>query len=218
MDKITFLSFLFFLSWGANAQDERTIRQIFSGEILKESVIEKSKEYSYVLHTPYYALDINNDQSNEFLAFVKKDSEDWVEIFDQNKKKFYSYQLEPKGFGSELFRIEKRTLSNQTQVLILYYYEGVTKYIDFQGTSRVYVITIDKNDLTTLAAFKGPSFFDEKRTLKGHYHKRHYDVLLEDLNKDFVRELIVKARNISEVFLYSGNGKWKAYNQNQNRN
>lgn len=218
MDKIIFLAFLLVLSWSAVAQDERTFRQIFSGEILKETVVDKTKEYSYVIHTPYYALDINNDQKNEFLAFVKKDGEDWLEIFDIDKKKIFSYQLETKGFGSELFKIERRSLSDTTVVLILYYYEGVTRYIDFQGTTRIYAITLDKNDLTTLAPFKGPSFFEEKRTLKWHYHKRHYDVLLEDLNNDSVKELIIKSRNISEVFLYAGNGKWKTYNQNQNRN
>jgi hypothetical protein len=65
-----------------------------------------------------------------------------------------------------------------------------------------------------MKAFKGPSFFDEQKTFKGHYHKRNYEVILEDLNRDGVKELIVKHRNTSTVFMYKGHGLWQTFNQN----
>ena len=204
---------MFVVSWSAYAQDERYFRQLFSGEILKSNQKIDVKKYSYFVHTPYYALDLNRDGISEQIAFVKKDNEDYIEIFNQDKTKIFSYRFENKGYDSDLFRVELKTLSPKTSILLMYYYEGVSKYINFQGTSRIYAVTIDNQDLKTLAAFKGPSFYDEQKTFKGHYHKRNYDVYLEDLNKDSVKELVVKHRNVSNVFVYLGEGKWNTFNQ-----
>lgn len=206
---------MFVVSWSALAQDERYFRQLFSGELLKSNEVVQEKKYSYFVHTPYYALDLNQDGVSEHVAFTKKDNEDWIEIFDSEKKKIFSYRFENKGFDSELFRIELKTLSAKTAILLLHYYEGVSKYINFQGTSRVYAVTIDNKDLKTMTAFKGPSVFDEQRTFKGHYHKRNYDVYLEDLDHNLVKELIIKYRNTSNVFIYKGDGKWMTFRQNQ---
>jgi hypothetical protein len=204
---------MFVVSWSALAQDERYFRQLFSGEISKSNEKIDAKKYSYFVHTPYYSLDLNHDGISEFLAFVKKDNEDWVEIFNQDKVKLFSYRFESKGYDSELFRVELKTLSTNTTILLMHYFEGVSKYINFQGTARVYAITIDNNDLKTMAAFKGPSFFEEVKTFKGHYHKRNYEVLLEDLNRDSVKELIVRYRRMSNVFVYKGAGHWQTFNQ-----
>jgi hypothetical protein len=201
------------MSWGAKAQDERYFRQIFSGELTKTEDTVENKKYSYVIHTPYYALDLNRDGAPEQVVFVKRDSEDWLDILNSDKKKIFSYRFDNLGFDSELFKIEMKTLGPHTTILLLYYYEGVSKYIDFQGTSRLYAITIDNNDLKTLAGFKGPSFFDEVKNFKGHYHKRNYKVYLEDLNKDSSKELIIKYRATNYVFLYKGEGKWQTFRQ-----
>jgi len=213
MNKLLLSLVLVVMSWRATAQDERYFRQLFSGEINKKQEVVDEKKYSYFVHTPYYALDLNRDGVSEQVVFVKKDNEDWIEILNGEKKKIFGYRFENKGYDSELFRIELKTLSATTTILLLYYYEGVSKYINFQGTSRVYAITIDNNDLTTMAAFKGPSFFDEQKTFKGHYHKRHYQVYLEDLNRDSIKELIIKHRDASTVFLYKGKGRWQTFGQ-----
>ena len=202
------------MSWSAMAQDERFFRQLFSGELIKDHKIIEEKKYSHFFHTPYYALDLDRDGKAEHLVFVKKDSEDWIEILNSDKEKIFGYQFENKGYDSELFRIELKTLSANASILLLYYYEGVTKYINFQGTSRIYAITIDNNNLKTLKGFKGPSFFDEQKTFKGHYHKRNYDVYLEDLNADLVKELVIKHNNFSRVFMYKGQGHWQSFKQN----
>lgn len=196
-------------------QDERYFRQIFSGELAKGEAAAADKKYSYYIHTPYYALDLNHDGNPEEIVFVKKDSEDWIEIFDQKggeKKKIFSYRFETKGFDSELFRIEFKKLSPKAYTILMYYYEGLSRYTEMQGSSRIYVGTIDNDDLKTLAVLKGPSFFEEHKSLKGHYHIRNYQVYLQDLNNDQVKELIVKYRLMSQVFLYTGDGKWKTFN------
>ena len=197
------------------AQDERYFRQIFSGELIKEQDKIENKKYSYFIHSPYYSLDLNHDKKPEEIVFVKKDSEDWIEIFEKingERKKIFSYRFETFGYDSELYRVEFKKLSSKTSILIMYYYEGLVKYTEMQSTSRIYAATIDNDDLATLSAFKGPSFFEEFKSLKKNYHLRNYHVYLEDLNKDGVMELIVKYRETSQVFIYDGNGKWKTFN------
>lgn len=213
MEKILFLLIVFAMPSKVWGQDERYFRQLFSGELARsEEAVKTEKKYSYFVHTPYYALDLNRDGISEQVVFVKKDNEDWIEILDKDKKKIFSYLFENKGFDSELFRIELKTLSPSTNILLLHYYEGVSRYIEFQGTSRIYALTIDNKDLGTLRGFKGSSFFDEHKSFKGHYHKRNYEVYLEDLNKDSVKELVIKHNVTSTVFVYKGQGLWQGFN------
>ena len=65
---IMFIHFILFLllqmPWGM-AQDERYFRQMFSGELLRSNSFTDEKRYSYVFHTPYYALDLNGDRNPE---------------------------------------------------------------------------------------------------------------------------------------------------------
>lgn len=214
MNKLVFTLLVFVVSWQAGAQDERYFRQLFSGEINRKPEVEKEvKKYSYVIHSPYYALDLNRDGAPEQIVFVKKDNEDWIEIMGPDKQKFFSYRFENKGFDSELYRVELKTLSPTTDILLLHYYEGMSRYIDFQGSSRIYAITIDERNLKSMSAFKATSFFDEVKTFKGHYHKRNYEVYLEDLNRDSVKELVTRHHNASTVFLYKGEGQWQTFNQ-----
>jgi hypothetical protein len=215
MGKLLILLLFFLVPWRAMPQDERYFRQLFSGELLKGEVKTEAKKYSYTLHTPFYALDLNHDSNPEFVIFVKKDSEDWVEIFEQIKgerKKVFSYRFETKGFNSELFKIEFKRISPKTSVLIMYYYEGMSKYTEMDSSSRIYVATLDNDDLKSLSMFKGPSFFEEHKSLKGHYHIKNYQVYLQDLNNDIIKELVVKHHLVSQVFFYEGSGKWKTFN------
>ena len=200
--------------WRAMPQDERYFRQIFSGELVAPTLIPDDKKYSYFIHTPYYDLDLNGDGIPEQIVFVKKDSEDWIEIFENKlgiKTKIFSYRFETKGYDSGLYRIELKKLSVNTSVLLMYYHEGVSRYTEMQATSRIYVLSIDNKDLKTLKAFKGPSFFEEHKSLKEQYIRRDYQVYLEDFNNNGTKELVVKHHLTSQVFFYEGAGKWKTF-------
>lgn len=182
---------------------------------MRASSISEESKYSYYIHTPFYSFDLNHDRNPEKLVFVKKDSEDWFEVFEKDHgelKKVFSYRFETKGFDSQLFKIELKRLSATTSILILHYFEGVTRYTEMQSTSRIYVVTIDNDDLKTMSAFKGPSVFEEYKSFKRHYHLRNYQVYLEDLNKDGNKELIIKNREVSQVFIYDGKGQWRTFN------
>lgn len=195
------------------AQDERYFRQLLSGELLQKEdhTPPEARNYHFRYNTPYYLLDINGDGLKESISFAKKDNEDWIEIYDGKNQLIYNYQFENKGIESELYRIELKRLNSETRVLLLHYFEGYTNYLHYQGSARIYATTIDNGNLKSLSTHRGAALFDESRLLKGHYHLRNYDAILEDLNEDGTKELVVKYRKISTVFTYLGNGKWKEY-------
>lgn len=201
----------------AKAQDERYFRQVFSGELLEISKKDKNnttnRKYNFVYTSPYYLLDINSDGQSESLAFVKKDNFDFFEIYDGKNNLIYSYLLENTGVESELYRIELKALNKHTNVILLHYFEGYTKYLNYQSVARIHAITIDRNDLKTLKGFKAAAIFDETKLLRGHYHKRNYKAYLEDINEDGTKELIVKYNNISSIYLYGKDNKWSEYKQ-----
>ena len=203
------------MPWVAQTQDERYFRQIYSGDLLKKADFTDEKKYLAKIHGPYYELDLNADKVNEEILFIKKDGEDWVEIYGNNTKgereKLISFQLTNTGINSELFRMEFKSVSPSTKVLILHYFEGVTNYTEVHASARIYWVTIENNDLKSLKSFKGPSIFEELQNIKGHYHLRNYRVYLQDLNNDGEKEIVIKSNLNNTVFYHFGKGKWGTF-------
>lgn len=195
-------------SW---AQDERFFRKLFSGDLARPTDIVDQKKYSYLIHTPEYAIDLDDDKKSESLVFVKRDSEDWIDVFNSYHELIFQYRFEEKGVNSGVYRVVKKQIDQNTNALVLFYFEGETKYVDHETSARVYVLTIDKKNLKKLSVFKGPSIFEEYKSLKNHYHLRNYQVEVSDLNLDKRRELIVKYHGVSQVFFYQGEGKWLTF-------
>jgi len=203
------------MPWVARAQDERYFRQIYSGDLVKKFDFTDEKKYLAKLHGPYYELDLNGDKVNEEILFIKKDGEDWVEIYGKDTKgertKLLSLQLINEGINSELFRMEFKSVSPTTKVIILHYFEGFTNYTEIHSSARIYWVTIENNDLKTLKSFAGPSIFEELKNIKGHYHLRNYRVYLQDFNNDGYKEIVIKSNMNSKVFYYVGKGKWGTF-------
>jgi hypothetical protein len=219
-DKFLFIGLIslvctFLLPQMGQGQDERFFRQILSGDLgdgkAKDPVGASPKTYWYSVHTPYYDLDLNRDKVSERLVFSKKDNEDWLDIFDQNKKKIFSYRFENMGLNSGLYRVEQKKLSPTADILLLYYYVGYTKFVNTDASAQLYLLTIDNQNLKTMHILKGPSYFEEKKTFRQHYHLGRYSVELRDLNNGRAKAVIVKHRGMSDVLLYEGNGKWKTF-------
>lgn len=205
------LLFCLLATKNALAQDERFFRKLFSGEFVNEKKVQDEKHYSYAIHSSEFLIDLNDDGLKDSLVVVKRDSEDWLDVFNSSKDKVFSYKFEPKGANSALYRVLKKKLDEKTNVLVMFYYEGETNYVNYESSARVYLMTVDNKDLKTISVFKGPSIFEEQKTYKSHYHLRNYEVEVVDIDKNSKRELIVKNREMSQVFLYSGNGIWKTF-------
>jgi len=190
------------------SQDERSYKKLF---------IEKdSKEGKYILKQPYtwqikgslYNFDINGDGILESFYMSKKDAEDWFVVLDDNQNKIFESHLLPRGFGSHLFKINLRILSPKSKVLILHFFDGHVGKVQFYSSITLYFITFEKNDLKTMKMYKGPQIWDEKFTLRNHYHRRYYKVDVFDYNKDGIREISIHHHDIARIYYYKGFGRW----------
>jgi hypothetical protein len=190
------------------AQDERFLRQLFTGGVQEADDKERKAKVHYRVHSPFYEFDIDGDLRNEKFLIEKRDSQTWLHIHNYKREIIFSYKFETKGLRSDLYKIQVRNLSKNSRIFMLYYYEGKTEYVDFFGTSRVYFLTVDNSDLKTLAMKKGPAIWEEAEVGRLHYRQRSYDVSLFDYNKDGVNEVTIKYHLSSKVYFYKGMGKW----------
>ena len=195
------------LSLNAYAQDEKLIKDMIDRN-KKDQEILPERNFNVIVQSPFYELDIDENSQNEYIFFEKKDNEDWVHITNQNKEKIFSGYFIPKGSGSGVYKVRRTKVSDSLYVLLLYYYEGYTTYFQFQGTSRLYVITTDKKNTSVLSMSRGPILFEEKKDIRQHYHQRNYDIKVEDLDKDGTSEINVRYHKMSRILKYQGKGQW----------
>ena len=158
--------------------------------------------------SPFYELDINEDGRNEYIVLEKKDNTDQILIYNNNKKKIFSASFSPKGNASGVYKIHRRRVSRSLHVLLIHYYEGYTRHHVFQGTSRLYVITVDGKDYSKLSLSRGPLLFEEKHEFRRHYHKRPYTTKIEDFDGDGIGEISVSYKKIARVLKYQSDGTW----------
>jgi hypothetical protein len=201
-------SFLFAtLLWSSFCfgQDERDFREILLHKKGKKDVDYKEvKDLKFKTRSPKYYLDITHDNINESFHVSKVDGQDWLTIFDSKGEQVFRHKFNAHGPWSRLFRVQKRELSKKTQTLILHFFEGRTNYLELKGTARLYFLTIDKNNLQTIAVSKGPAFWYEYRDRQKNYNRRTYKLSLYDYDEDGVREITVKHKRMSRVYKYVG--------------
>lgn len=205
--KITSIIISLMLSTSAFSQDEKVYRDLFSKN-KRDVSIKKAKEYKWTVKTPFYYLDLTENGLDESIGVEKKDGEDWIHFLDILKRPIKSFKFHATGSGSAIYRVQLRRISKNVKVIIVYYFEGINKTSEFFSSSRIYMITIDNNDLRTLSMFKGPYFLNEQEELPEHYHRRKFEVGLYDYNADGIREVFTKYHKIARVYSYLGNGKW----------
>jgi hypothetical protein len=193
------------------SQDERTFRDIITHSEREDSTRKQAAEYKYQVRSHRYYLDMNEDGAPESFFTSKRDGEDWLTLFDSKDREVYRYRFETIGPWSRLFRVQMRRISKNVKVLLLYFFEGTTRYINFQGTTRVYFLTLENNDFKSLSTYKGPYTWDEYRSFKDHYHQRKFEVSLYDFDEDREREVAVRYGLITRVYKFLGKGKWKSY-------
>lgn len=213
MNRFLLLSLLsLILSFGSlNAQDEKAFRDILLYQKKDTNTKEIGKEFVKT-RSERYVIDLNNDQRPDSFYTVKKDGKDLITFFDHKKRKVYSYSFDAHGPWSRIFRIQIREISKKTKVFLIYFYEGLNRYLEVKGTARLYFLTLDNNDFKTFSMFKGPLVWTEKRDRKDSYLKRKYEVSMFDYDNNGMREISVKFRDISRVFTYIGNGTWAKRN------
>ncbi len=203
-----FYLFLFIFAVAAQAQDERFVRQMLSGDLAPGGRPKAEPTPHFHVTSSLYEIDLNGDDRVEYIVMEKKDAQDWLHIHSYDKQRIFSLKLVPRGWKSDVYRVNLRQLSDQTKVLLVHYYEGSNQGIDFVGTGRLYVVSLDNNDLQTLRGHRGPQIWEEFKDTKIHYHQRPHHVSLFDLDSDGVREITVRHHLHPKVLKYAGNGGW----------
>jgi hypothetical protein len=203
---------IFFLSFKLSAQDERYYRQILNGELpkLSQVVKEPPNEKFNVVGASYF-VDLNSDGFEEMIIPLKKDGVDWIQIKDSSQRIIFEEKILAIGGGSFIYKIKLAHISTTARVLVLYLDEGSSSGKKFESTARIFLLTYENNDLSTMSLTQGPHHFHEKQGQREQYWRRDYSVELRDINQDGTREVIVSFDHIQRIMLYKGHGLWERF-------
>ncbi len=203
---------LLFLSFPILGQDERYYRQILNGELPKLSqTIDEGPDEKFNVEGASYFIDLNSDGIEEMIRPLKRDGVDWIEIKDSSQRSLFLGKLLAMGGGSFIYKIKLAHLSPKVRVLIVYLDEGSSSGKKFESTARIFLLSYENNDLSTLSLVQGPHHFHEKQGQREQYWRRDYAVEVRDLNNDGVRDVIVSFDHIQRVMVYKGYGEWSRY-------
>lgn len=202
-------SLIFCISLSSFAQDERFYRNIFTGDLNNSK--QEDFIYKVEVKSHKYMLDLNRDGIEDSFQTVKKDGLDFIRINDAFGNSIFEKKLDTKGSGSKIFKADFKHVSNDIDVLLLYFYEGDNQSSTFEGSARLYFITIQNKSFNKITLTKGPYFwheFAENPDKYSIYWNKRFSVNTIDYNQDGVKEISVSYNKISRIFFYKSDGVW----------
>lgn len=202
----TLLIFLCTVSLYIQAQDERFYRKMFAG---KTSKFIEEFEFKVEVTSPRYTVDLNRDGIEDSFEVLKKDGIDFIRIRDPYGRIVLERSLMAKGRGSKIFKAHLKSISESVDVLILHFYEGHNDAAIFEGSARLYFITIRDRDLRKISLTRGPYFWTEKKRAAGKYWNKRYSVNVIDYNGDGKKEISVSYNKLSRIYFYISEGLWE---------
>lgn len=201
-----FILILFVASNFALGQDEQFYRRIFTNELInKPSALI---EYKLVVKSPVYQINLDRDKFPEGIRIEKRDGLDFIVVLSRFGEKVFESKLLGIGNKSRIFKIQLKTISKDTNALIIHFYEGKIDSTKFESTARLYFLTFPKNDYKKMVLFKGPHFFHEKEKVGEQYWNRRFSVNTIDYNHDGVKEISISYKKINRVYFYLSKGLW----------
>lgn len=205
---VTILLCIFTLN--VQAQDERFYRSIYSGAL--DNNESEPFEYKIEVSSDKYLIDLNRDNKKDSIQTIKRDGVDFFRINDEYGKNVFEAKLETKGRDSKIFRVSFKTISPTIDVLLLHFYEGHNEAAVFEGSARLYIVTIKNRNFKEISMTKGTFFWSEKAGISNKYWARRYTVNTVDLNKDGQKEISVSFNNIDRIYYYSTkSGSWQMF-------
>ena len=203
---------IFGLSFPVFAQDERYYRQILKGELLDTGTeLKDLPEHQFNVKGASYSIDLNGDGFEDSLQPQKRDGVDWLEIRDSNQRKVFEAKLFAVGGESVIYKIKMAQISPSVKLLLIFLDEGKSAGRKFESTARIYLLTMENNDLSTFKMTMGPHHYHEKQKQREQYYRRDYAVEIRDVNKDGTRDVIVEFNHIQRIMLYKGKGEWDRF-------
>ena len=92
---------------------------------------------------------------------------------------------------------------------MLFLDKGKTVGRRFESTARIFLLSFENNDLSTLSLTMGPHHFQEKEGQREQYWRRDLKVSIRDVNGDGVRDIIVEYNRIQRIMTYKKFGVWE---------
>lgn len=184
---------LVFSSYG---QDERFFRELYS-----QQRTTMPQQYTWQIWGKVFRYDLNDDGLLEGLQVAKKDQEDWFYIREHKGGVLAKYRLETKGRESRIYRVKINQIADDLKLLSLYFYNGFVEADKFYGTATLYFVTFHPSKLNSMKITKGPSIWLEYKT-PTYYVQRDYQIKLQDIDRDGIKEVIIGQGHIHRIFQY----------------
>ena len=137
------------------------------------------------------------------------DGEDFFIIRDHFGRTVLEKKLSTIGSNSSIYRVQLKTISHNTDALIVHFYEGSIESTRFEAQARLYFVTIPKRNLKNLHFYQGPHIFHESEKLFDKYFVKRFSVNTLDYNSDGIKEISVSYNSISRIYFYVADGIWK---------
>lgn len=190
----------------AQAQDERVLRYLLRKKQFKEKSLMDRTHFR--LSTKWYELDLDSDKRNEKISMENNDGINYLVIRNYRNFPIFRQAFLTQAIGGIVHKLRLVQVSRDTRLLMVYYFEGVTEYLDFQATGRLYFVSWKNNDLKTIKMSRGPHYWQESKGYRGNYFNRRFKVYLKDFNSDGIKEVAVKLGTISRVYHLMRNNEW----------
>lgn len=207
MKAIYLIFVIFAASFSSFAQDERYFRRIYSNELKEKPA--KAQNFKIEVKSPNYRIDLNRDGIDEIIKTAKRDGGDYFIIRDHFGRTMLDKKLSTIGSKSTIYRVQLKTISKDTDALIIHFYEGAIESTKFEAQARLYFVTIPKRDLKRLHFYQGPHIFHESEKQSSKYFVKRFAVNTLDYNNDGIKEISVSYNSITRVFFYVADGIWK---------
>lgn len=200
------------------AQDEKVLRDLFKGT--DETTLATSEALNPLLtpfkvhfttQTPVYELDLTGDGQLEKLIYKYQDGESSFSIYSPKSEKLYETKFQTNGFGQALYKVTYSQLSKDLKLLLLYFYEGKSEYIQREVRSRLYFLTFKNNNIRKSKTFLGPYIWYEKENpIFDNHLERFYKINIHDYTGNGTKDIAIKHGSVTRVFTYQEKGDfWK---------
>jgi len=202
------LIFLIFPSIAVFSQNEAQFKALVKG-VDKLTKTKKAENKDIRIFSDYYRIDLNGDGHLEGIAVENSDQGSSLHFFKNHFEHFQELKVSSGASFSKIDRLEVKSISPTENIIMIFYSEGLSKYLTSRSRQRLYLVYVPKNIFNSpFEIFKGPIVFEEFEK-RGHYHIRKYDIFVEDINHDGVKEVLVKNKIIERVMVLSGDKKFK---------
>lgn len=208
MSKLLVFLLLVISSYFVHSQDEDFFKQILKRELVTSDRI--SPDPDFITKNKFYRYDIVGDSRLEVIIPSKRDGSDWITIKNSVGEILFESKLQAYGVDATLYKIRVTTLKPGVRAIQFYYMEGVTDWVQYQRTARVYLLSYD-NGKFGYKLYKAAHISIEKEKVRDQYWRRKFVVEPTNIDGDDIKELMISYGQIQHVFFYKGDGIWKRF-------